>query len=82
VVNRPPRSTHALQQTQLPQSLDGRWELRPNGVWILRCHDGTNLHWSSTEETLWCDGKEEARDTLRRAVERRVTAIPIDSRRL
>jgi hypothetical protein len=65
----------ALQQRLLPLRLDGRWEMRPNGVWMLRCRDGANLHWSSTKGTLWCDGKEEARETLRRAVERCVTAI-------
>ena len=66
-----------MEQVLAPLGLQDNWTKQPNGVWILRCHDGSNLHWSSTKGTLWCDGPEEARDALRWKVERCLIATPM-----
>lgn len=35
----------------------GSWNVRPNGVHMMRCSDGANLHWSETRGTLWFSGR-------------------------
>jgi transposase InsO family protein len=74
-----PPAPETLQRGPMPKPRrsgpGGRWEQRPNGVWMLCCRDGANLHWSSTRGTLWYDGMEEARDALRWRVERCLTAV-------
>lgn len=48
--------------TQL--GMKGAWELEPNGVLMLRCECGVNMHWASTTKSLWFDGPEEAKRQL------------------
>lgn len=38
----------------------GVWEEEPNGVYMMRCLDGANLHWASCRGTVWSDGKRDA----------------------
>jgi hypothetical protein len=46
----------------------GTWQSEPNGVEMLRCADGSNLHWARKKKSLWIDGKAPARDRLTRDV--------------
>lgn len=32
------------------------WIAEPNGVHMLRCQDGVQVHWSSTKGTIWFSG--------------------------
>ena len=59
----------AFRRTLAPLNLGSHWEDKPNGVRMLRCPDGANLHWSSTKGTVWCDGTPEAREALFQRVE-------------
>jgi hypothetical protein len=47
----------------------GTWEAKPNGVHMLRCPEGANLHWAAGGKTLWFSGKpvEAARLEMRMA---------------
>ena len=42
----------------------GSWERKPNGVHMLRCPDGADLHWARGSKSLWIDGKDVARRAL------------------
>jgi len=44
----------------------GTWTPEPNGVFMLRCAGGANLHWASTSKVLWVDGAPDAAEALRR----------------
>ena len=50
--------------------IDGRWEKKPNGVKLLRRHNGSVLSWSSTQGTIWCQGPGLPQQMLQDAVER------------
>ena len=46
----------------------GDWRPEPNGVFMLRCNEGGNLHWASGSKSIWVDGPAEAADRLRQRV--------------
>lgn len=46
----------------------GRWQKEPNGVRMMRCDDGANLHWAKGSGSIWLDGKREPREHLARQV--------------
>lgn len=44
--------------------IQGRWELEPNGVYMLRMEGGVNMHWASSTKSLWFDGPIAAQQRL------------------
>ena len=57
-------SIQDLRQLLLTNHLIGCWENQPNGVFMWRSSDGGNLHWASTNKSLWFSGKPVCRDPL------------------
>lgn len=47
----------------------GCWQCEPNGVYMLRRNDGSNLHWASGSKSLWFDGSPEPAAQLRTHIE-------------
>lgn len=43
----------------------GEWSPEPNGVYMLRCPSGGNIHWASGSKSLWVDGAPTAVQNLR-----------------
>lgn len=58
----------ALHIMLINAKITGDWKPEPNGVFMLRCSDGGNLHWASGSKSLWVDGPGEAADKLRQRV--------------
>lgn len=48
----------------------GCWQCEPNGVHMLRCNDGSNLHWASGSKSLWFDGSPGPAAQLRTYIEK------------
>lgn len=44
--------------------VQGTWEPEPNGVFMLRCTNGANMHWASGSKRVWFDGPVEAQRQL------------------
>src|SRR5215469_1027236 len=61
-------SLEALEARLNPLGLGGEWTPKPNGVWILRCEDGSGLSWSETRGTVWFDGPPFAKARLEKKV--------------
>jgi hypothetical protein len=40
--------------------IEGCWEPEPNGVYMVRCACGANMHWASTSKSIWFDGNSDA----------------------
>jgi hypothetical protein len=59
---------HQLQTLLQDRGIVGTWQSEPNGVEMLRCADGSNLHWARGKKSLWIDGKAPVRDLLTRDV--------------
>lgn len=45
-----------LKDRLAPLQLDGKWADGPNGVKMFKGTFGSNIHWSETQGTIWCDG--------------------------
>lgn len=45
--------------------IEGRWEPEPNGVYMIRCTSGANMHWASTSKSIWFDGNSHAVNLLK-----------------
>jgi predicted nucleotide-binding protein len=58
----------ALKDKLLLAGIDGEWVERPNQVYQLKCADGSNINWSATKGTVWCDGKMAAKGALEQKV--------------
>ena len=56
----------ALHMLLLKSGIAGDWRPEPNGVSMLQCSDGGNLHWASGFKSIWIDGTTEPADQLRR----------------
>lgn len=48
--------------------IKGRWSEEPNGVYMLRCPCGAQVHWSSTKMTVWVSGKPRPKARLERRI--------------
>jgi hypothetical protein len=46
----------------------GSWEEKPNGVHMMRCPCGAQLHWADGSKTVWFSGKPAAKACLTRDV--------------
>lgn len=57
-------SLERLKQLLDRHDILGSWERECNGVHMMRCPDGSNLHWASGSKSLWIDGKDKARRAL------------------
>ena len=57
-----------LRDRLLAAGVDGEWREQPNQIWQLRRSDGSNVNWSSTKGTIWCDGKQAAREACEREI--------------
>lgn len=49
-----------LHDTIGQMGVQGKWAPEPNGVYMLRCANGANLHWASGTKRVWFDGPAEA----------------------
>lgn len=56
---------HILQN----HGVRGSWEAKPDGVVMLRCRNGANLHWAKGSKSLWFSGKPAASELLGRKLE-------------
>jgi hypothetical protein len=45
-----------LHGTLTKMGVHGTWAPEPNGVYMLRCECGANLHWASGTKRIWIDG--------------------------
>ena len=56
------------------EGIKGRWNEEPNGVYMLRCPCGAQVHWSSTKMTVWVSGKPIPKARLERRI---MLALPL-----
>jgi hypothetical protein len=62
-----------LHRTLSGIGIAGAWAPEPNGVYMMRCRDGANLHWASGSKTLWVDGKPAAANAVLKKIEQVVS---------
>lgn len=53
-----------LRDLIAPHGVQGKWAPEPNSVYMMRCTNGTNLHWASSSKRVWFDGPVEAQRQL------------------
>jgi hypothetical protein len=46
-----------LKRLLADNRIAGSWEAKANGVYMMRCPDGANLHWASGNKSIWFSGK-------------------------
>lgn len=61
----------ALKAMLKAHGIVGRWTREPNDAHMLRCDDGSGLHWSKTRGTIWFHVQPDAK----RRLERRVASV-------
>jgi hypothetical protein len=64
-----------LVEVMARSGIRGEWEQEPNGVVMMRCANGANVHWSTTRKTLWFDGCAAGRQQLLACLEKAVGQI-------
>ena len=73
-------SIRDFRQLLRSKNLIGRWEDQPNGVFMWRGSDGGNLHWASTNKSVWFSGQSIPKYLLTRQIQKIIRADALQRR--
>lgn len=59
--------------------IQGRWRDEPNGVVMVSCRCGAQVHRSSTKKTIWTSGKSTPKAIIKRQILLALPSLPADA---